>query len=201
MVQTHDRGRSWRQRAFARRGQRAVVVGWASARIPRGEKRGCRPGRNAVGGGRPGLVQGSKVHLVGPVDSRSERGKIRGSNNPPVTDKPTNLSDLRDLSGGQHLNDHWDLDHPFERLLVDTAVVPDPDAVSGINPRIWSGEMRRVVTGVPGKTGRRLHARPRDQRVPLGDADHLPERHHEHRRSDRLAGRIWTPPDCRASSW
>ncbi len=24
----------------------------------------------------------------------------------------------------QHLNDHWDLDHPFERLLVDTAVAP-----------------------------------------------------------------------------
>ena len=26
----------------------------------------------------------------------------------------------------QHLNDHWDLDHPFERLLVDTVVAPDP---------------------------------------------------------------------------
>ena len=35
----------------------------------------------------------------------------------------------------QHLNDHWDLDHPFERLLVDTAVRPDPAAVSWINPR------------------------------------------------------------------
>ena len=53
----------------------------------------------------------------------------------------------------QHLNDHWDLDHPFERLLVDTAVAPDPDAVSWINPRIQPGEVRRVVTGVPGKTG------------------------------------------------
>ena len=53
----------------------------------------------------------------------------------------------------QHLNDHWDLDHPFERLLVDTAVAPDPDAVSWINPRIQPGEIRRVVTGVPGKTG------------------------------------------------
>ena len=29
----------------------------------------------------------------------------------------------------QHLNDHWDLDHPFERLLVDTAVAPDAEAV------------------------------------------------------------------------
>ena len=53
----------------------------------------------------------------------------------------------------QHLNDHWDLDHPFERLLVDTAVAPNPDAVSWINPRIRPGEVRKVVTGVPGKTG------------------------------------------------
>ena len=53
----------------------------------------------------------------------------------------------------QHLNDHWDLDHPFERLLVDTAVAPDPDAVSWINPGVRPGEVRRVVTGIPGKTG------------------------------------------------
>ena len=53
----------------------------------------------------------------------------------------------------QHLNDHWDLDHPFERLLVDTAVAPDPSAVSWINPNLRPGEMRRVVTGIPGKTG------------------------------------------------
>ena len=53
----------------------------------------------------------------------------------------------------QHLNDSWDLDHPFERLLVDTAVRPDPTAVSWINPRLNPGEERRVVTGIPGKTG------------------------------------------------
>ena len=53
----------------------------------------------------------------------------------------------------QHLNDHWDLDHPFERLLVDTAVAPDPAAVSWINPRLESGDVRKVVTGIPGKTG------------------------------------------------
>ena len=53
----------------------------------------------------------------------------------------------------QHLNDHWDLDHPFERLLVDTAVAPDADAVPWRNPRLQPGEMRKVVTGVPGKTG------------------------------------------------
>ena len=34
----------------------------------------------------------------------------------------------------QHLNDNWDLDHPFERLLVDTAVAPDPSEVAWINP-------------------------------------------------------------------
>ena len=53
----------------------------------------------------------------------------------------------------QHLNDHWDLDHPFERMLVDTAVTPDSGAVSWINPRLLPGERRRVVTGIPGKTG------------------------------------------------
>ena len=53
----------------------------------------------------------------------------------------------------QHLNDHWDLDHPFERLLVDTAVTPDASAVSWINPRLQPGEVRKVVTGIPGKTG------------------------------------------------
>ncbi|MDP6581114.1 MAG: PQQ-binding-like beta-propeller repeat protein [Vicinamibacterales bacterium] len=53
----------------------------------------------------------------------------------------------------QHLNDHWDLDHPFERMLVDTAVAPDPDAVAWINPRLQPGETRKVITGIPGKTG------------------------------------------------
>ena len=53
----------------------------------------------------------------------------------------------------QHLNDSWDLDHPFERMLVDTAVAPDPAAVSWINPRLEPGEVRKVLTGIPGKTG------------------------------------------------
>ena len=52
----------------------------------------------------------------------------------------------------QHLNDSWDLDHPFERILVDTAVAP-ADAVAWTNPRIRPGEVRKVVTGIPGKTG------------------------------------------------
>ena len=53
----------------------------------------------------------------------------------------------------QHLNDHWDLDHPFERILVDTTVAPDPNAVTWINPRLRTGEVRKVLTGIPGKTG------------------------------------------------
>src|SRR5690242_3084146 len=53
----------------------------------------------------------------------------------------------------QHIVDHWDFDHPFERLLVDTAVAPDPSQVTWINPRLRAGERRKVVTGIPGKTG------------------------------------------------
>ena len=53
----------------------------------------------------------------------------------------------------QHLIDHWDLDHPYERYLVDTAVAPDPAWVSWINPRLRPGEERKVMTGIPGKTG------------------------------------------------
>jgi alcohol dehydrogenase (cytochrome c) len=53
----------------------------------------------------------------------------------------------------QHVVDHWDLDHPFERILVDTAVAPDPAAVAWINPRVRPGSTHKVLTGVPGKTG------------------------------------------------
>ena len=53
----------------------------------------------------------------------------------------------------QHLVDHWDLDHPFERLLLETAVAPDSRQVAWINPKIKPGERRRVITGIPGKTG------------------------------------------------
>ncbi len=53
----------------------------------------------------------------------------------------------------QHLVDHWDLDHVFERMLVDTAVTPDPAAVKWINPALQPGEVRKVMTGIPGKTG------------------------------------------------
>ena len=53
----------------------------------------------------------------------------------------------------QHIVDHWDLDHPFERLLVETAITPDAKEVAWINPKIKPGERRKVITGIPGKTG------------------------------------------------
>ena len=48
----------------------------------------------------------------------------------------------------QHLNDSWDLDHPFERLLVDTAVRADASAVRA-TPTI----PQNVISGIDGTTG------------------------------------------------
>lgn len=53
----------------------------------------------------------------------------------------------------QHVLDHWDFDHTFTRILLDTAVAPDPKSVSWINPKLKRGEKRQVMTGIPGKTG------------------------------------------------
>lgn len=53
----------------------------------------------------------------------------------------------------QHLVDHWDLDHPFPRMLIDQLVDPDPAEVAWINPDIVRGKTYKVLTGVPGKTG------------------------------------------------
>jgi alcohol dehydrogenase (cytochrome c) len=53
----------------------------------------------------------------------------------------------------QHIVDNWDLDHPFERMLVDTVVAPNPREVMWMNPKIKAGEKRKVITGIPGKTG------------------------------------------------
>ena len=54
----------------------------------------------------------------------------------------------------QHIpNDEWDLDHPYARLVVETEVSPDPDAVEWLNGGITPGSRRKIVTGIPGKTG------------------------------------------------
>ena len=54
----------------------------------------------------------------------------------------------------QHLpRDSWDLDHAFERMIVRTEVSPDPAVVPWINPNVRTGQTRKVLTGIPGKTG------------------------------------------------
>jgi alcohol dehydrogenase (cytochrome c) len=53
----------------------------------------------------------------------------------------------------QHIHDYWDFDHTFERLLVDTEVAPDKASVPWISPKLKPGEVRKVLTGAPGKTG------------------------------------------------
>jgi len=53
----------------------------------------------------------------------------------------------------QHLIDNWDMDHPFERILVDTEVAPDKSEVVWANPDIKAGQTYQVLTGIPGKTG------------------------------------------------
>ena len=110
--------------------------------------------KHPFGAGRVGIARRlSTDGWDGPVDSCSERGEqpgIRGYEN---ADKSPSMSALRTTSNGQQLADHWDLDHPFERLLVDTAVAPDACAVDWINSRLRPGERWRVVTGIPGKTG------------------------------------------------
>ncbi|MEP7354192.1 MAG: hypothetical protein ABI824_13260 [Acidobacteriota bacterium] len=84
----------------------------------------------------------------------------------------------------QHIVDHWDLDHPFERLLIDTAVAPDASQVAWINPKVRPGEVRKVLTGIPGKTGIILHARPQNRGVSMGTAHCISERRLENRRRD-----------------
>ena len=54
----------------------------------------------------------------------------------------------------QHLpRDNWDLDHVFERMIVETVVSPSSEAVPWINPNLRPGDTRKVITGIPGKTG------------------------------------------------
>jgi alcohol dehydrogenase (cytochrome c) len=53
----------------------------------------------------------------------------------------------------QHIRDQWDLDHPFERILVDTPIAPDAAEVRWIKEGLSPGETRQVLTGIPGKTG------------------------------------------------
>lgn len=54
----------------------------------------------------------------------------------------------------QHLpRDNWDLDHPYERMIMDTEVAPDPAEVPWISPDVVPGQTYRTLTNIPGKTG------------------------------------------------
>ena len=54
----------------------------------------------------------------------------------------------------QHLpRDNWDYDHPYDRIIVETEVAPNPAEVPWIHPDLRPGERRKVITGIPGKTG------------------------------------------------
>lgn len=54
----------------------------------------------------------------------------------------------------QHLpRDSWDLDSPFERVLVDTAVAPNADEVDWMSDSVEEGKEYKVVFSVPGKYG------------------------------------------------
>jgi alcohol dehydrogenase (cytochrome c) len=54
----------------------------------------------------------------------------------------------------QHLpRDNWDLDHVYERILVDGEVRPDRASVWKSNPKVRPGSSRKMLTGIPGKTG------------------------------------------------
>ncbi|MEM1261722.1 MAG: PQQ-binding-like beta-propeller repeat protein [Pseudomonadota bacterium] len=53
----------------------------------------------------------------------------------------------------QHLpRDNWDMDHTYERMLVDAEVRPNADSVWVSNPSLPTGT-QKLMTGVPGKTG------------------------------------------------
>ncbi len=54
----------------------------------------------------------------------------------------------------QHLPaDFIDLDHAFERMIVETTVAPSREDVPWISAKLRPGERRKVITGIPGKTG------------------------------------------------
>ena len=76
----------------------------------------------------------------------------------------------------QHVVDNWDLDHPFERLIVDTAVAPDPKRGDVDQPeRCSPARRRKVITGIPGKTGIVYTLDARHGRVPLGARRRSPQ--------------------------
>ena len=76
----------------------------------------------------------------------------------------------------QHIVDHWDFDHPFERLLIDTEVTPDPTQVSWINPRLKPGERSQSGDGYSRQNRNRIHTGPQNGRISVGHSNGASER-------------------------
>ena len=85
----------------------------------------------------------------------------------------------------QHLIDHWDLDHPFERLLVDTELAPNESEgpVDQSAPRAGRGPQGSHRDSRQDRAG--LHPRPRDRGVSMGHPDRAAERDQRYRRRYR----------------
>ena len=90
-----------------------------------------------------------------PYTRLKRHGSADGTSRSAPADAYSNSTVALDIDTGklawyyQHLpGDDWDEDHTHERVLLRTAVNPDPDAVKWINPRITRGEQRDVSVSV-----------------------------------------------------
>ena len=68
----------------------------------------------------------------------------------------------------QHVVDHWDFDHPFERLLVDTAVAPDASEVDLDQSAASAGRAPQGDHRNSRQDRHRLYTGPSDGRVSVG---------------------------------
>ena len=80
------------------------------------------------------------------------------------------------VSHYQYMNVHWDLEHRFERLPGRRAGPSEPRDGELDQPALPAGRGAARADRHPRQDGHRLHARPGDRGVPLGDADDHAER-------------------------
>ncbi len=117
-----------------------------------------------------------------PYTRLSRHGAADGTSRTAPADLYSNSTIALDADSGelawyyQHLpGDDWDADHTHERLLVRTALNPDPTEAKWVNPRLRRGEERDVVVHIgegggmwvlDADTGEFLWARPFPYDVP-----------------------------------
>ena len=78
----------------------------------------------------------------------------------------------------QHNVDHWDLDHPFERILDRHGRGAGPGRRRVDQSARALGRDAQSRHGHTGQDGPRVHDRSRDRPIPLGAPDRRAERHH-----------------------